>query len=439
MSVRLVVKKLLRSIREHQPDVSLSLFFAAGVIGLSLQIRYPAEGGAEMMTLARNIAAHGTFANPFPTLNTGTTAMNPPLYPLMVAGLIKVLRIPSLVWAATIAGSILANAVTAVLLLRVSCLFFGDVMPGLAASILWLGVMPASPGWDTSYTVMGLLFFCLLTHSAMDRANNIGALAAGGVVGGLLFLLNPSSLLISLPWVGYLAWKQKRHFYHSLKYCGIVVAVIFIFVAGWSVRNHLRLGTFAVRTNLGMTLYASNNDCAESSVARDSWNGCYQAHNPWMSVREAELLRNIGEAQYDRSRIAETKKWVKANPGKFLKLTAARVVEFWFPPAETIPASVADNTHDTWFVTWQSRQNGIAYAVWIITALSLPGFVCMARNREPVRVFVLLVLALYPLLYYVVVSDIRYRYPVLWLSLLSAGYLVCEALLPLEENRNIER
>ena len=29
-------------------------------------------------------------------------------------------------------------------------------------------------------------------------------------------------------------------------------------------------------------------------------------------------------------------------------------------------------------------------------------------------------------MYYVVVSDVRYRYPVLWLSLLGAGYLLSD-------------
>ena len=35
--------------------------------------------------------------------------------------------------------------------------------------------------------------------------------------------------------------------------------------------------------------------------------------------------------------------------------------------------------------------------------------------------------ALYPPLYYVVVSDVRYRYPVLWITLLAAGFGIREA------------
>ncbi len=46
----------------------------------------------------------------------------------------------------------------------------------------------------------------------------------------------------------------------------------------------------------------------------------------------------------------------------------------------------------------------------------------MARRREPVTVFVLFVSLVYPLMYYIVVSCDRYRYPILWASHLPAGY-----------------
>lgn len=64
--------------------------------------------------------------------------------------------------------------------------------------------------------------------------------------------------------------------------------------------------------------------------------------------------------------------------------------------------------------------------MWLITALSLPGLILMAKRREAVTIYILAVSAIYPLMYYVVVSDMRYRYPVLWLSLLPTGYLLRE-------------
>jgi hypothetical protein len=107
---------------------------------------------------------------------------------------------------------------------------------------------------------------------------------------------------------------------------------------------------------------------------------------------------------YDQSRIASSIAWIRSNPGRFQQLTLQRVAEFWFPrPGK--PAYPA-------------------YVIWFVTALSVPGICVMAWRRESISAFVLLALSIYPLMYYVVVTDVRYRYPVLWVSLLSAGYFV---------------
>lgn len=71
-----------------------------------------------MVKLANNIAAHGGFANPFDSLATGLTASNPPLYPLLLAGFVRLFGgVYPGVFAASIA-CILVNAVTAALLPR---------------------------------------------------------------------------------------------------------------------------------------------------------------------------------------------------------------------------------------------------------------------------------------------------------------------------------
>ena len=153
---------------------------------------------------------------------------------------------------------------------------------------------------------------------------------------------------------------------------------------------------------MGMTLYASNNPCAKSSLIEDARDGCYQTHHPNHSVTEARLLQSMGEVEYDRQRVADAKRWISANPDRFRELTLGRFREFWFP----IPGNRAYMT----------------YVIWLATLLSIPGLILMAKRREPVTLFVTAVLLIYPLMYYVVVTDVRYRYPVLWLSFLPAGY-----------------
>jgi hypothetical protein len=424
------LKRLLEFIRQHQSEISLGLMIAAGLIGAWSQSYAPSRLGDEMWRLADHLARRGTYADPFGTIATGPTAANPPLCPLLLAALIKLLRSPWLVYNTTILASILANAVVAAQLPRMSEVFYQSPVPGIFASVLWLAAMENVPGWDTNFTAAGLLMFCIFTSRFADsnkRWTNSATL--NGAIAGLLFLFNPSSMLVLLPWLGFLLWRSKEHLRYVLRYCAIVAAVMSVFILAWGGRNYFELGSFVVRTNLGMTLYASNNDCAQSSMIRDLMNGCYQTHHPNSSRPEAEYLRRVGEVQYDKNRTADAKAWIRAHPAMFLKLTTRRILEFWFPPAEVIPAEYAFSNNfglADYDQRWMHQQHGIDYAIWAVTGLSIFGLARMAFRREAVVVFVLAVLAIYPLMYYLVVSDVRYRYPVLWLSLLPAGYGIWE-------------
>lgn len=397
----------------NRHDTSTVLFAIAGFVGLlQANLRHVSWGqGFEMLSIAQNLTDHAAFANPFWILDTGPTAANPPMYPLLLAVLFKMLNRPEFVVLAATIGSILMNALAAALLPYVSFLFFGEVLPGLVASILWMGAMQPLPSWDTSYTVVGLLVFCMMTASAINQGKRVfrkGIIA--GILAGVVFLLNPSTILIFLPWLIYLCWRHlKANARPALVYGFILLVAFSIFPMFWAIRNYQQLGAFVTRTNLGMTLYSSNNDCAQSTLIKNEANNCYQEHHPNVSVDEAQLLRQLGEVQYDRKRIADTKNWIHSHRSRFVQLTLQRFQEFWFPPVE--------------FGSYYH-----AVFICLITLLSIPGLFWMMGRREPVTPFVLGVLLLYPLIYYIVVTDVRYRYPILWLSLLPAGYLASRLL-----------
>jgi hypothetical protein len=206
--------------------------------------------------------------------------------------------------------------------------------------------------------------------------------------------------MISLLWLAYLVFRRRAR----LKRMAFALATLLLIIFAWAERNERHLGAMVVRTNLGMTLYASNNDCAESSLIADESHNCYQSHHPNTSPSEALLVRTLGEVKYDRMRTADVKTWILTHPRNFGLLTLKRFREFWFPPLQQHPY--------------------MTVVIWLATALSIAGLILMIRQREPPTSFVLTVLFVYPLMYYFVVSDVRYRYPVLWLSLLPAGYCV---------------
>jgi hypothetical protein len=139
-----------------------------------------------------------------------------------------------------------------------------------------------------------------------------------GVACGLLFLLNPSSVMVALAWIAFLIARRKVALAHTARYGGVLLASLLLIASAWALRNRYQLGAAVIRTNLGMTLYASNNDCAESSMIETEKVGCYQSRHPNASLSEARLLSSLGEVEYDRLRTADAKRWAMAAVGKAL-------------------------------------------------------------------------------------------------------------------------
>jgi hypothetical protein len=356
-----------------------------------------------MVSIGKHLATTGEFGNPFRTLATGHTAVNPPLYPVLLALLFKLFgSFPVVLVAATI-GNIVMNALTASWLPRVSIVLFGSTAPGVIAACLWLVVVQLMPAWDVSYTSAGLVLFCWYTASVIHSGRSLSTLYSG-LLAGALVLLNPSTLFVIVPWLMYIAVLHSGPSRRALLYSGCVCVLLCVPASAWMARNFVVLGAPVLRTNLGMTLWVSNNDCAQPSLLESARAGCYQLHHPNDSFSEAEALKAEGEVAYDKRRIASTLKWIEAHPARFRELTLERVWEFWFSRA--------------------GKQPGRVYIEWLATSLSILGLLLMGWRQPRIACLFATVLAAYPMMYYIVVTDVRYRYPVLWLSFLAAGYFI---------------
>jgi 4-amino-4-deoxy-L-arabinose transferase-like glycosyltransferase len=374
------------------------------MVQLMYPVGYGFGHGFEMSAIAKNLAAQGTFGNPFEPAITGPTAVVPPLHPIFLAALFRLFPAPFSGLPPTL-GNILANALTAALMPRLATLFYGNPAPGVFAGVLWIFVMRLMPQWDTGYTLAALVLFYVLTADAIGSGKISGrAAVAAGLAGGLISLGNPATLMVFGPSVLFLLIQRRRPVNDTVRYLATFALTVALCNVPWVIRNYRIWHAFAVRTNFGMTLYSSNNDCAQASLIKNGRNGCYQRTHPVESEAEVALLKRLGEVEFDRDRTAKAMAWIRSHPARFRELTLTRAMEFWFPEPEP-PAYTA-------------------YAIWVITVLSIPGMILMAKNRLPVAWLVLVVWMVYPLMYYIVVSSDRYRYPVIWSSLLPAGYFL---------------
>lgn len=375
------------------------IIFILGLVhGLS-QIVFSAGfgfgSGWETVAIARELVRTGVYGNPFQAGASGATAVIAPLFPLYLAALIKLLGdTPAFALAANLAA-VLALALHAALLPRLSLMFFGDHRAGIFAGLLSVFAFRLMPQWDAAFTACGILLFLLKASPATWRSS-----ALSGGAAGLLLLTNPSTILITGPWIIYLC-RQRR-----LSLCRLAAfgAAVILTVLPWMIRNDSLLGTFSVKDNFGMTIYASNNNCASSSLQASIASTCYDAAHPNLSLPELRIFNQLGEARYDHVRTADAVLWIRSHPAGFARLTAERTLNFWFPPsaARQYPELV----------------------IRVATALSIPGLFLLVYPGVRASSYMVAVATIHPLLYYVVVSDVRYRYSLLWLSLLCAGYFL---------------
>ena len=367
--------------------------------------------GNEMVTEARTLIHEGTIGDPFRSMKTGPTATNPPLYPLFLAFCLWLYPSSSFHFiTAVLVANLVANALAAALLPQVSILLWGTPAPGIAAGVLSIAASQFMAGWDANFTQLGLILFFLGAARLIDinlistHRSSAWRGALAGAALGILFLMNQVVLLVAIPWIVFLLVTRRFPPREMLRFLAPFALAAVLVTLPWIIRNFRIWGEFVTRTNLGIALHTSNNDCAEPSLAQEGRSGCFAAVHPESNVSEAALLKAMGEPAYDRLKKSQALTWMRSHPRRLLELTMVRFVQFWFP----VP----------------SPPRRATYTIWIITLLSIPGFVLMLYRNLSVAAVIGAIFLLYPLLYYVVVSEERYRLPILWLSCLTAGYLL---------------
>lgn len=306
---------------------------------------------------------------------------------------------------ALVVFTILVHGLHASLLPSLSRLLFKRSAPGVFAGILCtaLPVFAVLAVWDAMYSAVGLILFCLITSRlTMDTEHDLRSGVLAGLLGALLLLTNPATLVVLLCWVVFLAATRLRDRQRVARFCAGFVVILAVGCLPWMIRNYRELHAVVfIKDNLGLALYTSNNDCAQSSLEKNSLSGCSSRTSPFNHT-EAALIARLGEAEYNGVRRSDALSWMCAHPRRFAGLTADRVIDFWFPPHSP--------------------------AVWLITLLSITGLCVQAIRRDSAMAFLAAVLVTFPGIYYAIESNIRYRYPIMWVSLLSAGYaLTCLA------------
>jgi hypothetical protein len=277
------------------------------------------------------------------------------------------------------------------------------LVAGLAGACI-----PRWPGFVEALAAIaiGLMLVAFLRRWNSRRATPGGSFALGAAM-GISFHITPSLLPVALGLVGFeLLWLRKpgRWVWAALILLGMTLAC-----APWTWRNYTSLGgLFFIRSNFGLELRMGNHDGAAANLELSVRGGTVR--HPRISEEEAKKVQELGESEYMRQVRREAVDWIRSHPASFLRLTALRIVQFWFGPVD---------------------DRLLALGISLLTLLSVIGaWRALPLLSVPQRAAILIPLATYPLVYYLVGFLVRYREPLDGLALLLAATALTARLKP---------
>jgi hypothetical protein len=353
----------------------------------------------ETGNIAYSLAAGHGFSSPY-WQETGPTAWLTPVYPALVAVIFKIFGIHTPhAFFAVVFLNILFSVATCVPLFYIGKRVGGL---GVASGAAWLWALfpnaimiPYEWVWDTSLSALLLATILWATMELADT-QSVRAWCGYGLLWGFALMTNPSlgSLLpLLLGWAGYRACKKGRlHFSRPLLACAIAV----LCCLPWTLRNYLAFHRFIpLRSNLPFELWLGNNE------QFDEQSQVVPAADP----ERAEIRKyvHVGETAFMQDKWQKATGFMRAHPRLEITLFARRFVATWTGVEKPI-----DSFRDT--------DSPLVRLVLISNTFAALGGLCgilaLLRSRSVYAFPLAAGPIVYPVIYYVTHTSLRYRHPI---------------------------
>ncbi len=365
------------------------------------------SGDWELDAIAMSVVESGQFANPY-IEPTGPTAHLAPVPPFMLALIYKIFGITMLGglvgW---LVRMIFQSAIWGLLPWigeRLGIGWKAGLTAGLAGA-LW-------PQWLAHGEALASVLLGLLVVAIVSRWDTVGRQSAArrstaprptaslllGAAFGFSFHLQPVFLVVLLGYLAFEVWyRSDRARWGS---AGLVLLGALVVSIPWGIRNYRAFdAVLFVRSNFGLELRMGNHEGATANIDDPHFND-WPPH-PRTHASETRKIRDLGEVAYMRQSGREAVAWIRSSPGDFARLTAQRVRYFWLGALDDPVMALA-------FVT--------------LAGLAALGVVRVLRGLPAPHAAALLIpLLTYPLVYYLVPWQHRYRFPIEWILFLLAG------------------
>ena len=361
--------------------------------------------GYETGAIAYSLATGHGFSSPFGG-STGPTAWLGPLYPAMCALVFKGFGCFTLASAIVI---LLINgvfsALTCIPICRIGELTMGRKVGYWSGWIWSTGVyfmVWQTQVWETAASAL-LISVLFLESLKLAKQTDWKQWARFGLVWGIAALTNPA-LLAFLPAAGlYPAlklWRRHQRWFAQAAVSAVVFAVV---ISPWLIRNRAVFGSWVfIRGNAPFEFHLANYHGSSGM----GWFGKHPSCNRW----EYAKYKQMGELAYVASKKELVIDFVKQNPREFASLCANRVVAFW---------------------TGTALDREYSRTEWIypsLFALMLGGLIVATAWRADGSWLYFGLTFCYPITYYLVFPQPRYRHAIEPEMLLLSTYFVYLAL-----------
>lgn len=360
--------------------------------------------------VARSIATGHGFANPQYD-PTGPTALMPPVFPYILAGVFKIFGVYTTASAIAILSlQSLFSAFTCIPVFFLARRSFGR------RAALWAGwgwaffpyaiYFAADWVWSTCLTTLLLTILFLITLK-LKHSTKLVAWAGFGLLYGFAALTDPVVLSV-LPflfgWACFHLYQERKHWLLPAAVAGLMM---FAVISPWFIRNYRTFHTvIPFRSGMGLELYTGNNGYDTHWVNRDR----FPAHN----TAEMQEYKQLGEIAYMAKKRDQALQYIATHPKFFLWISVRRVVYIWTGFWSFGKEYLVEEPLDPINVI-------ICTGLSILTLLGLRK---AFRNDFSGAILYSAVLLIFPAVYFLTHPEVYYRRPIDPLFVILAAYLL---------------
>jgi hypothetical protein len=354
----------------------------------------------ESGNIAHSLATGHGFSSPF-RVATGPTAWMTPLFPLLLAGIIRLFGAYTFhAWAATV----LLN-ITCCTIACIPIYFTGRRIDGirLAAGAAWLWaifpnaiLLPVESMWDASISAL-LVATILWATLALAESQRLRDWCAYGLLWGIALMFNATLAALFPILAGWLLYRARQEWRRSVRNAAAALAITILCCVPWTVRNYRVFHQFVpLRSVLGLQLWLGNNDQTENIFRGDL--------HPIYNASERDKYISMGEIAYMRQKKQQALAYIFSHPAREASLISYRAISIW---SGGTPYPLED------FLGTPALRFRAVLAFNLVAALgTLCGIIILFRERRAFAVPVAAFPLVYPWAYYLTLALPRYRLPI---------------------------